>query len=764
MLTVSQLHDYQKRAVEFQCSHPETALWLDPGLGKTATTLTSINHLIGCNYLCGVLVVAPIRVCRLVWAQEAKKWQHLQNLKFMLMTGTRDQRTRALIKTGTNVWIVNYENLGWLAETLHTYFISKGLPLPFDGLVWDEISKCFPAGTPITTENSTIAIDKLKIGDKVMTHLGLRSVVDVLRNQSVDMVSIYLANGTTLQCTSDHPILLNEKWVAAGNLVKGDMLYGTLNTPIWSRGLRNLWSHLLETKRRTIHLFKTLFGRTEDARSLDKRTDHKRGDQGSPETSRCSRYMEQGSALVRRNAYQDERESQEAKSLSSDRWEWNWWVMGRELIANCVTRTLRSGVYIQDAISSTGIPDTLQDRLRRSTEQDRNRGTGGYSYHEIGETKGLEKTRVLGKIRVEGVVHHKRTSSVDVWNITVEEAETYFAGGILVHNCKNSTTQRVKSVRKILPHFKWKTGLTGSPASNGYKDLHGQFLVLDEGKRLGTSKTAFRTRFYRKEGPYKEVPFEDTETTIKNLIGDMTIEMGATDYLKMPDLIVNDVWVELDPTSRARYDKMEKEFFIRLDSGAEKEMFNQASLMNSCLQFSNGAIYPIAGMPLWEPIHALKLDALEDIIEEAGGNPVLCWYAYRSDAARIMERFKDLNPINLTECKSQHALDVAMHRWKTGDCQLMISHPLSAGHGIDGLQAAGHTMVWFGLTWSLDSYDQAIARLHRQGQGRPVICHRILTTDTLDQAQADALNGKAADQISLRRAVSEYRKNKSKSS
>jgi len=469
MLTPSQLHDYQKRAVEFQCSHPETALWLDPGLGKTATTLTSAAHLLNTGFLHGVLVVAPIRVCRLVWAQEAKKWKHLQHLKFMLMTGSRDQRTRALLKEGTHIWIVNYENLGWLAETLHTYFISKGRPLPFDGLVWDEISKC-----------------------------------------------------------------------------------------------------------------------------------------------------------------------------------------------------------------------------------------------------------------------------------------------------KNSTTQRVKSVRKILPHFKWKTGLTGTPASNGYKDLHGQFLVLDEGKRLGTSKTAFRTRFYKKVGPYKEVAYEDTETTIKNLIGDMTIEMSAADYLKMPDLIVNNVVVEFDDVTRARYEKMEKEFFLKLDSGAEKEMFNQASLMNACLQFSNGAIYPVAGLPLWEPIHTLKLEALEDIIEEAAGKPVLCWYAYRSDAQRIMEKFKDLNPINLTECKSQHALDMAMHRWKTGDCQLMISHPLSAGHGIDGLQKAGHTMVWFGLTWSLDSYDQAVARLHRQGQGQPVICHRILTKDTLDQAQAEALDTKAADQTALRNAVKNYRENKKK--
>lgn len=466
MRTVDKLHSYQIKAINFQCSNLYSALFVDMGLGKTAITLTSISHLIKTEFLNGVLIVAPIRVCKLVWRQESVKWQHTSHLKFSLITGSRDQRTRALMQKA-DIYLINYENLKWLAETLHTYYISKDRPLPFNGLVWDEISKC-----------------------------------------------------------------------------------------------------------------------------------------------------------------------------------------------------------------------------------------------------------------------------------------------------KNSSTQRVKSIRKILPYFKWRTGLTGTPASNGYKDLHGQFLVLDEGKRLGTSKTAFKQRFYRKEGPYKEVAYDDTETTIKNLIGDMTLEMSAADYNPLPNIIINDIEIELPDELRARYDKMEKEFFLALDSGAEKEMFNQASLTNTCLQFSNGAVYPIAGMPMWESIHDLKLDALEDIIEEANGQPVLCSYAYRSDAERIMTRFKDLKPINLTECKSEKSLSDAMVRWKSGDCELMIGHPASMGHGVDGLQDRGHIIVWFGLTWSLDLYDQMNARLRRQGQGVPVVCHRIMTQNTLDQAQAIALSDKATTQDSLRKAIKSYREGK----
>jgi SNF2 family DNA or RNA helicase len=171
-------------------------------------------------------------------------------------------------------------------------------------------------------------------------------------------------------------------------------------------------------------------------------------------------------------------------------------------------------------------------------------------------------------------------------------------------------------------------------------------------------------------------------------------------------------------------------------------------------------MYPMPGLPLWESVHELKLDALEEILDEAQGSPVLCSYAYRSDAQRIMERFKHLRPINLTECKSEASLINAMHRWKTGDCPLMIGHPASMGHGIDGLQSTGHILVWFGLNWSLDLYEQFNARVRRQGQGVPVICHRILMRDTLDQAQAMALDDKAETQQGLRNAIKQYRENK----
>ena len=264
------------------------------------------------------------------------------------------------------------------------------------------------------------------------------------------------------------------------------------------------------------------------------------------------------------------------------------------------------------------------------------------------------------------------------------------------------------------------------------------------------------------------VMVEGSEEIIKNLIGDITIEMSAADYLKMPDLIINDIEVELPEHARAKYDQMEKDFFLQLDSGAEKELFNQASLMNASLQLSNGAIYPVAGMPLWEPVHDAKLDALDDLIEESAGQPILCMYQYRSDAERIMRKFSNpkeypgLNPINMTECKSEKSLNDAMHKWQTGECRLMIGHAASLGHGVDSLQSVCNIIVWFGLNWSLELYMQANARIHRQGQGKPVIVHRILCLDTLDQAQAQALDDKADNQQALRNAIKSYRSQRGK--
>lgn len=464
MLHLSDLHDYQLAAFRHQIENPKSMIWADCGLGKTIITLTSCTQLLLDKVLHGVLVVAPIRVARLVWEQEAANWFHTSFLTFSRVLGQRDTRSRQLLRPA-HFYLINYENLEWLAHVLMTHFISKGKQLPFNGLVWDEVTKT-----------------------------------------------------------------------------------------------------------------------------------------------------------------------------------------------------------------------------------------------------------------------------------------------------KNSSTKRVKAFAKIIPHFDFITGLTATPSSNGLKDLHGQYLMVDMGERLGVSKKSFHNKFFEQKGLHKLEPYAEAEHQIKQLIGDITFDLRAEEHNPLPDLVVNDIWCDLPPKVREKYEQLEKEFFFQLETGEGVEVFNQASLTNKCLQFSNGAVIPEPNVPIWKPVHDAKLEALDEIIEGSTDDPIFLAYNYRADAARIMSRYQKLNPVNLTECKSQTSLERAMRDWCAGKIKLMIAHPASCGHGIDGLQKAGHIMVWFGLNWSLDLYMQFIGRLRRQGIGRPVICHRILTKNTLDKAQAIALDAKEKGQANLRSAVSEYRK------
>ena len=757
MLTPNQLHSYQQKAVNFQSSLPNTMLWLDMGLGKTAITLTTIAHLKRMGFLRGVIIVAPIRVVRLVWKQEAAKWEHTKHLTFSNVVGTKDQRTRALLRDA-DIYLINHENLGWLSETLHTYFISKKKSMPFNGLVWDE---CFVAGTLVQTPDSHVAIDKLKIGDVVSTHLGPRRVLNTMRKTVTSLVEVRLSNGNVLRCTPNHPFSVGNGWVAAGSLKKGDLLNeASQYSEIRGGLLSDLPGGVLEAPRRTVHMLEDMREHLAYAATGNQEGDHVRRNQSVTETSRPVRDLEQGCSLVGRSTHEDERVSQEAESLSPDGWERDRRIMGRKPDEDDTTTTVHTGICPQEREEVGRILDTLQNRFCGPSEQDSCRDSRPVAQHRTWEDEGREEATSSGGTWVESVLHHEQGSGVDVWNIHVEDAETYYVGGVLVHNCskmKNSSTARVRSYLKIEDHFDWVTGLTGTPASNGYKDLHGQFLVVDKGQRLGRYKTKFKQQYYYKQGPYKEVPFPNSENEIKARISDITLEMSAEDYNPLPDMIVNNIELEMDGECRAKYERMEKELFLQMDSGNDIELFNQASLTNKALQFSNGAVYPVAGLPAWEPIHDLKLDALEEIIDEAQGQPIFLAYAYRSDAERIMKKFEHLKPINLTECKSQSSLENAMARWKSGDCPLMIAHPASCGHGIDGLQANGHILVWFGLTWSLDLYDQFNARIRRQGQGRPVMCHRIMVSKTLDQAQVLALDEKATTQTDLRNAVKQYR-------
>jgi SNF2 family DNA or RNA helicase len=320
----------------------------------------------------------------------------------------------------------------------------------------------------------------------------------------------------------------------------------------------------------------------------------------------------------------------------------------------------------------------------------------------------------------------------------------------------HSTAIKVHGWKKIIPHFKYRTGLTGTPASNGYMDLHGQYLAVDGGERLGEFITHYKDSYFISDyNGWKYTPTDAGKELIEEKISDITKKMDAKDYLDMPEVKTTNMMVDLPVSVRKAYEDVEKDMFTQLDSGVEVEVFSRSSVYNKCLQFCNGTPY-YGETREYEELHDVKLKALEDILEEAGGRPVLCSYSFQSDAERIMKKFKKLNPVNMTAAKSTETEKI-INQWNQGKIKLMIGHPASMGHGVDGLQETGSIIVWFGCNWSLELYEQMNGRLNRQGQTQPVSIIRILCNDTVDLAVADALERKTDDQEGLKAALQRYR-------
>lgn len=332
-----------------------------------------------------------------------------------------------------------------------------------------------------------------------------------------------------------------------------------------------------------------------------------------------------------------------------------------------------------------------------------------------------------------------------------------------VTKVKNSTAHRHDALRRLLPFIPLRVGLTGTPASNGYLDLFGQYLAIDSGARLGQTKTEFKSRFFRPENPMspfgRQVLTPGSDAVIESLVGDITLQMSNADYLQLPPVVPNVIELQLPPKRRAQYEKLERDMFVELDSGTDVESFNAASLTNRCLQFAQGAMYIAPGNPRWEALHDVKLDALDDVVEEAAGKPVLIAIEFRHDAERILKRYPDMRWVDasMSAARFTESLDL----WQQGRLPGIIANPKSMAHGIDRLKDGPvDDLVWYGHTWSLDDYEQTIARLQRQGRTRPIRMHHLHMLDTVETAQRLALEDKAVTQDGLKAALNEYRRSK----
>lgn len=309
---------------------------------------------------------------------------------------------------------------------------------------------------------------------------------------------------------------------------------------------------------------------------------------------------------------------------------------------------------------------------------------------------------------------------------------------------KNHQSKRFKSLMKIRPKVKRIVGLTGTPSSNGLMDLFAEFKVLDLGERLGYFIGQYRNTYFKPDKTngaivYSYKPLSNAEDSIYEKISDITVSMKASEYLKMPELVISNYKVEMSDNEKRQYDEMKKNLICEIKDG-EITVSNAGSLSNKLSQFANGAVYDDEQNIV--EIHSRKLDALEDIIESMNGKPLLVAYWYKHDLQRIKKRF------DVREIKT--GKDIA--DWNKGKISVALIHPASAGHGLN-LQQGGSTLVWFGLTWSLELYQQTNGRLYRQGQKNTVVIQHIVTKGSIDEQILKALERKNKTQEDLIEAV-----------
>lgn len=312
---------------------------------------------------------------------------------------------------------------------------------------------------------------------------------------------------------------------------------------------------------------------------------------------------------------------------------------------------------------------------------------------------------------------------------------------------KSPKARRFRALRKVRPLIKRIVGLTGTPAPNGLIDLWAQIYLLDQGERLGKTVTGYRERYFQPGKRNQRIVYEwkpkpGAEEAIHAKLSDLCVSMRADDWLDLPEMIDNTIPIKLPPKALERYEQLERDLLLPL-AGGDVVANTAAVLTNKLLQMANGAVYDENGRV--KEFHQAKLEALSDVIESANGKPVLVFYSYRHDLDRLIKHLKNLKP---------RALDTAkdIEDWNNGLVPVMLAHPASAGHGLN-LQAGGHIIVWFGLTWSLELYQQANARLDRQGQQHRVVVHHLVAEGTVDEDVMAALGRKEKGQEALLAAV-----------
>ena len=369
----------------------------------------------------------------------------------------------------------------------------------------------------------------------------------------------------------------------------------------------------------------------------------------------------------------------------------------------------------------------------------------------------------------------ERGSVFPVWNLEVEEAPHYFAADCLVHNCskfKHTNTARFKDLKAVLPKFKRRWILTGTPAPNGLMDLFGQCYIMDMGAALGQYITHFRAKYFvpLDRMGYTWALAEGAAEEIYERLRPYVLQLSAADYLEMPELIENVVRVDLPPKARKIYDDLEEELMAEIDEGGLAVALSRASVAIKCRQVASGGLYkqfvaddrPLLKRDEWVKLHDAKTDAVVDLVEELGGKPVLIAYQFAHDRERLLEAFGRKTPYIGGGVSPKESARI-VEDWNADKIPVLLGHPASMAHGLNMQDGSCAHVIWYSGTYDLEHFWQFIKRIWRQGSTeKRITVHSIVARDTYDEVILRSLTRKDKTQNALLDALKDYRAERKK--
>jgi hypothetical protein len=722
--------------VQFMVGRGAAFIACDPGTGKTSCTLAAFKVLKGKGLVRRMLVIAPLRPATSVWPAEAKKWDDFREFKVGVLHGPDKAKT---LKSACEICTINPEGLPWLASQPWG---------EFDMLVVDE---CFPTGTSVRAKVGpvvmNVCIEDIRPGDKVLTSAGLRSVLESGTRVVDELVRLEMSDGEALECTKDHPVFTDLGWLPASRTA-GRRVYTDKNLyPMW--GAVPSYELLPEVLREIL--------RTENSLGVVQPGESAENREADVSTLCGEAVMEQGGGLAQRAP----RSRIEGRQTSgSDIYSSGWERYGHDQVRSSGSGLLTADLGVEFCRSvgqeAARLSYLLQSGLRAAGCEN---GTGGRRAEPpSNEARGPRQEKGGGAEEVRVVsVSRVQCQGTKVYNLRVAGCPHYFAGGVLVHNCtrfKHANTQRFKTLKPMLKNFKRRYGLTGSPAPNGLLDLFGQAYILDLGNALGPYITHYRNQYFDASGygGYTWTLKPGAEERIYERLKPLVLRMDRNDLLELPPLLFNRVEVTLPPEARKLYDQMESLMLAAVGDNLITAA-NAAAATNKCRQLANGGIYH-EDPERWTHVHEAKVDAVEEIIEELGGKPVLVAYEYRHDLERLRRRLGKDTPyigggVPTKRFKELEAL------WNAGRLPVLLAQPVSVAHGLN-LQETQADVVFAGQTWDLEVREQFIQRVYRQGQKHRVTVHDIVSVNTVDEVVLRALEKKDKTQRALLDALKEY--------